>query len=114
MRICGQSPSGGWKATRWMRLPRGLAVRPAGLPARLPSSAKRGARRGLAMSELSRQALPLELARQLDSICDRFEDVWLAGTSPRIEDFLAEVSEENQPVLLRELLALQLDHRLRQ
>ena len=57
------------------------------------------------------EALPLDLARRLDPVCDRFEDAWLAR--PRIEDFLEDVAEADRPALLRELLWLDLDYRRR-
>jgi serine/threonine protein kinase len=57
------------------------------------------------------ESLPLDLARRLDPVCDRFEDVWLAR--PRIEDFLENVAEPDRPALLRELLRLDLDYRAR-
>ena len=57
------------------------------------------------------EALPLDLARRLDPVCDRFEDAWLAR--PRIEDYLADVAEPDRPALLRELLWLDLDYRTR-
>jgi eukaryotic-like serine/threonine-protein kinase len=46
------------------------------------------------------------LAARLDAACDRFEAQWLAGTKPRVEDFLADVDEADRPALLAELLAL--------
>jgi eukaryotic-like serine/threonine-protein kinase len=57
------------------------------------------------------ETLPLDLARRLDPVCDRFEDAWLAR--PRIEDFLEDVAEPDRPALLRELLWLDLDYRAR-
>jgi serine/threonine protein kinase len=57
------------------------------------------------------EALPLDVARRLDPVCDRFEAAWLAG--PSIEDFLADVAEPDRPALLRELLWLDLDYRAR-
>jgi hypothetical protein len=55
------------------------------------------------------ETLPLDLARRLDPVCDRFEDAWLAR--PRIEDFLEDLPEPDRPALLRELLWLDLDYR---
>jgi WD40 repeat protein len=54
--------------------------------------------------------LPLPLARHLDQICDQFEAAWNAGQRPHIEEFLKETSDPERAVLLRELLALDLDH----
>jgi WD40 repeat protein/serine/threonine protein kinase len=43
--------------------------------------------------------------------CDRYEDVWQAGQWPRIEDYLGEVPDLERPMLLRELLMLELELR---
>jgi hypothetical protein len=45
----------------------------------------------------------LDLARQIDQMCDRFEALWAAGDRPRAEDFVA-----RQPVHLRGRLLLAL------
>jgi eukaryotic-like serine/threonine-protein kinase len=58
------------------------------------------------------KALPLDVVRRLDPVCDRFEGTWLAGP-PRIEDYLKEVVEADRPALLRELLLLDLEYRTR-
>jgi serine/threonine-protein kinase len=50
------------------------------------------------------------LAARLDPVCDRFESEWLGGRRPRLEDFLPLVAEDDRPALLRELLALELEH----
>jgi serine/threonine protein kinase len=55
--------------------------------------------------------LPPTQARRVDAVCRRFEAEWRAGRDPRIEDSLAEVPEIERPVLLRELLALELELR---
>jgi serine/threonine protein kinase len=47
-------------------------------------------------------------ALRVDQICDRFEDAWKAGKRPRIEDYLDKVREPDRPLLLRELLLLEL------
>jgi serine/threonine-protein kinase len=59
------------------------------------------------------RSLPPGLAARLDPFCDRFESAWLAGSRPRLEDYLAEAAEADRPALLRELLALELDYRAR-
>jgi serine/threonine-protein kinase len=46
----------------------------------------------------------LDLDRQIDSLCDRFEQDWLAHRRPAIESYLAQVPEAGRPALLRELL----------
>jgi WD40 repeat protein/serine/threonine protein kinase len=53
------------------------------------------------------------LAERLDAICDRFEAELLAGRGPRPEDFLAEAAESDRPALLAELLALDLEYRVK-
>ena len=58
-------------------------------------------------------ALPLALARQVDQVCDRFEEAWLSGRRPRIEEFLGEAPQAARPTLLRELLRLELERRCR-
>ncbi len=55
----------------------------------------------------------LSQAEQADRACNRFEDAWLAGSRPRIADFLAAVPPAEQPELLRGLLALDLHYRRR-
>jgi tRNA A-37 threonylcarbamoyl transferase component Bud32 len=48
-------------------------------------------------------------AGSIDVACDRFEVQWRAGRRPRIEDFLNQPgAAEAGPILLRELLALEL------
>jgi serine/threonine protein kinase len=43
------------------------------------------------------------LARQVDAVCDRFEEACRAGERPRAEDYAHEVPELARPALLREL-----------
>src|SRR5262249_3319540 len=57
--------------------------------------------------------LPPGLAARLDPVCDRFESAWLAGERPRLEDALALVAQPDRPALLRELLAVELECRLK-
>jgi WD40 repeat protein len=61
-------------------------------------------------------SLTPELWHQVDRACDRFEAAWrAAGTAgrPRLEDYLAEAPAALRPVLLPELLALELAYRRR-
>ena len=51
--------------------------------------------------------------REVDGICDRFEEAWKTGLRPVLEDHLAEVPEPIRPVLLRELLAVEIPYRRR-
>src|SRR5262245_58874318 len=61
---------------------------------------------------------PLEsLSPYLDTICDRFEAALKAagagGPRPRIEDYLADVTEADRTPLLAELIALEAAYRRR-
>ncbi len=51
--------------------------------------------------------------QRVDAICDSFESQWQQGARPRIEDFLEEAPLEERDLLLRELLAVELDYRRR-
>jgi serine/threonine-protein kinase len=53
------------------------------------------------------------LAARLDPVCDRFESEWLAGRRPRLEDYVSLAEENDRPALLRELLALDCEYRVR-
>ena len=53
------------------------------------------------------------LASQAEGAWDRFEAAWRAGQRPQIEDYLSAVREAQRTALLRELLASELEHRLR-
>jgi formylglycine-generating enzyme required for sulfatase activity len=50
----------------------------------------------------------------IDAACDRFEEAWRAGgTRPRIEEYLQQAAETERPLLLRELVLLELFYRSR-
>jgi serine/threonine protein kinase len=49
----------------------------------------------------------------VDAICDSFEEAWLAGHEPRIEEFLSRGNTLDPGLLLRELLLAEWDLRLR-
>ncbi len=51
--------------------------------------------------------LDIDLARQIDAICRRFEADWRAGQQPRLEDYLDDVPGELCPALRTELAALE-------
>ncbi len=59
------------------------------------------------------EPLALDLARQVDQVCDRFEDDWLAGLRPRIEEYRDSLPEPARPALVRELLRVELEQRCR-
>ena len=50
----------------------------------------------------------LSLKRQIDAICDRFEEAWSAGKQPRIEDYLSSLPGSERGQLFQELLASEL------
>src|SRR5262249_27001404 len=52
-------------------------------------------------------------ARKIDQFCDRFESEWRAGGRPAMESYLAEAGEPLATDLLRELLGLELECRVR-
>jgi serine/threonine-protein kinase len=57
------------------------------------------------------RSLSVTLAGRVDRACDRFEADWNAGQRPRIEAYLADAPETDRPLLLRELLLLELEFR---
>lgn len=57
--------------------------------------------------------LRLDLADQIDRVCDRFDAALAADQRPRIQDYLGDVAESAQSTLLRELLAAELHWRRR-
>jgi eukaryotic-like serine/threonine-protein kinase len=52
-----------------------------------------------------------EFARGVDAACDRFEAEWRSGALPKIDDFLNAWTGPGRPVLLRELILLDLHYR---
>jgi eukaryotic-like serine/threonine-protein kinase len=65
------------------------------------------------MNELCTPGEGLSLAdlQRVVEICTRFEDEWLAGRQPRVEDFLGQAAESARSALLRDLLRLDLHYR---
>jgi WD40 repeat protein len=55
--------------------------------------------------------LPVDLARQVNQVCNRFEAAWKTGPAPELEDFLTEVADPGRSALLRELLVLDVHYR---
>jgi eukaryotic-like serine/threonine-protein kinase len=49
--------------------------------------------------------------RRIDEICDRFEQVWLAGRRPALEAFLKSADGDERPDLFRALLDVELELR---
>lgn len=60
------------------------------------------------------QSLTDQQLREIDALCDRFDREMLDESSPRIEKFLAEVSEVSRDHLLAELLAMEFEFQKRQ
>jgi tetratricopeptide (TPR) repeat protein len=52
-----------------------------------------------------------ELARRLDEVCNRFEATWRGGTRPHLGDYLPVPGDPLYPVLLRELVLLDVYYR---
>ena len=61
--------------------------------------------------------LPLSMVVRIDQICDRFEAAWNTvapgGPGPQIDDYLGDTPEPERGVVLRHLVALDLDYRRR-
>ena len=57
--------------------------------------------------------LPLDVLDRIDRACDRLLATWEGGGRPRLEDYLGAVAAEYRPALLRDLLAAEIDARLR-
>jgi tRNA A-37 threonylcarbamoyl transferase component Bud32 len=55
--------------------------------------------------------LPPAQARRLEQACDRFEGGWRGGARPQLGDFLASAGGDLYPVLLRELILLDVFYR---
>jgi serine/threonine-protein kinase len=59
------------------------------------------------------KALSAAMAQRIEAVCNRFEAAWLAGQRPRLESYLDTVPEAAQALLLRHLIALEIDFRRR-
>jgi eukaryotic-like serine/threonine-protein kinase len=66
------------------------------------------------MADAGFPTLPLaqELLERVIATCDRFEADWRGGGSPRIEDHVIAATGSERPVLLRELLAIEVELRI--
>ncbi len=66
------------------------------------------------MSEIPRhEELSVAALGRMDEACDRFEDAWIAGTAPCLEDFLGDSEGAEREELLNRLLRLELEYRRR-
>jgi hypothetical protein len=65
----------------------------------------------------SKDAAGVPLVLRIEEVCDRYEAAWRAvastGDRPRLEDYLADISEPQQSAVLLELIALDVDYRRR-
>jgi WD40 repeat protein len=52
-------------------------------------------------------------ARHINEVCTRFEEAWLAGPRPHLEDYLDNDTGPEHPVLLQELIGLDVYYRRR-
>lgn len=50
---------------------------------------------------------------RIDIICDAYEEAWLRGECPPIEEYLEDFSDEERPLLFLELLLLEIEYRKR-
>ena len=55
-------------------------------------------------------ALPIDVRQAIDACCDRFEQAWLAGETPRLGDYVGDVPASAAPFLLRELIAIEMEY----
>lgn len=56
-------------------------------------------------------SLSIDIQGRIDRICLEFEDLWRAGKSPRMEDFLGDTTGPERDLLFVELLRLDWDYR---
>lgn len=56
----------------------------------------------------------LSVSDEIDVICDKFEQEWQLGRSPRIDDYIARVDPSVRSQLLSELLAVDIEYRQKQ
>ncbi len=63
------------------------------------------------VAEPGRADDPSGVTRAIDQVCNRFEGAWRAGQRPRLEEYLTALPQAQRPVLLRELLPIEIDYR---
>lgn len=64
-------------------------------------------------ARLTPTTTPPNAVRQIEQICDRFEAAWKDGQRPLLEAYLSQVDEHLHSALLRELLPLEWEYRVR-
>jgi hypothetical protein len=57
------------------------------------------------------EQLPIAELYQFDALCDRFERAIASDSNTRIEPFIVDLSPQQQRLLVRELLSLEIEHR---
>jgi serine/threonine-protein kinase len=58
-------------------------------------------------------SLSIAVLQEIDQICDAFESAWRRGERPVVKDYLPNWNGQERDVLLREILALDIDYRMR-
>ncbi|MGE3316048.1 MAG: serine/threonine-protein kinase, partial [Planctomycetaceae bacterium] len=59
------------------------------------------------------QSLSIAMLQEIDQICDAFEAAWRRGERPVVKDYIPNWTGQERDVLLREILALDVDYRMR-
>ena len=59
------------------------------------------------------EALPLSVLERVVNTCLEFEDVWIQGGRPHIEEYVGTTEGTEQAHLLRELIQIELQYRLK-
>ena len=68
---------------------------------------QQGGRDGRSLARIGRPGH--DRASEVDLACDRFEAGWRAGERPRVEDVLGDFAESDRPLLVRELIRLEVE-----
>ena len=58
--------------------------------------------------------LTVKLLKRIDAACDQFEEEWLAGRQPQLENYLVQATADERPALLHALSQVQQELLLRQ
>jgi tetratricopeptide (TPR) repeat protein len=65
------------------------------------------------MSSAAEAPVPVELCLAIDTVCDAFEQAWMRDERPMIEDCVGSIPEVGRPLLLSELIRIELEWRCR-
>ena len=63
------------------------------------------------LKEMHGPPVSLDVARELDAICDEFESAWKDGIQPDIDSYLGRTSMHHQHSLLVELINVDVHYR---